>query len=97
MFGTQIVDSEGNVYIAGSTGSLDFPTRNAYQEDFAGGGTPNGDIFVTKVDASGDFIVYSTYIGGAGTDVGHGIERQNFGPQQLLRQRWPAGNGRSML
>ncbi len=64
------VDVQGNAYITGSTGSLDFPTtKNAIQ------GTPggSGDAFVAKLNASGSALVYSTYLGGNGTDTGNGI------------------------
>ena len=65
-------DSEGNIYLAGRTGSLDFPILNPFQEEFAGGGSL-GDVFVTKFDPTGSSILYSTYIGGAGTDICKGI------------------------
>lgn len=67
------VDSEGNIYIAGSTGSLDFPLLGAVQDQFAGGGTPNGDVFVTKLDPSASSVIYSTYIGGGTTDIARSI------------------------
>ncbi|MBI1802790.1 MAG: SBBP repeat-containing protein [Chloroflexi bacterium] len=56
------VDSSGAVYIMGLTGSPDFPTTpGAYQT------TMNGmsDLFVTKLNAAGSALVYSTYIGSA--------------------------------
>jgi hypothetical protein len=67
------VDSEGNVYVGGSSGSMDYPILNASQPDFAGGGSPLGDVVVSKVDASGGLLAYSTFIGGSGTDVGRSI------------------------
>ena len=66
-------DSEGNIYLAGSTGSLDFPVLSPFQEEFAGGGSPNGDVFVTKLDPTASSVLYSTYIGGGGTDICRGI------------------------
>ena len=62
------VDSSGNAYLTGSTDSLDFPTRNAFQSTDAGG----TDAFVAKLDPSGA-LSYSTYLGGSFTDVGQGI------------------------
>ncbi|MDX6304191.1 MAG: hypothetical protein QOI77_1160 [Blastocatellia bacterium] len=63
------VDSTGNVYIAGTTNSNSFPVLNAAFGAKAG----LADIFVTKIDAAGANIIYSTYIGGSGQDRGDGI------------------------
>lgn len=65
------VDNNGVVYLEGVTYSTDFPTLNQYQTD-------QGDIdaFVTKIDTtkSGESsLVYSTYLGGAGSDYGYAI------------------------
>jgi len=63
------LDQSGNVYIAGYTSSIDFPTTSPLQ-------TSNGgqiDAFVTKLNATGTARVYSTYIGGEGDDVAWGI------------------------
>jgi uncharacterized repeat protein (TIGR01451 family) len=63
--GTSIaVDSSNNVYITGFTSSLNFPVQNAA----FGSNTGLADIFVTKIDAAGANIIYSTYIGGSGLD-----------------------------
>ena len=53
------MDTSGNAYITGLTESTDFPTASGYAGSYAG----NGDVFVTKIDASGGSLVYSTYIG----------------------------------
>ncbi|MGH7308335.1 MAG: SBBP repeat-containing protein [Candidatus Rokuibacteriota bacterium] len=60
-------DVGGNVYVTGDTTSANFPT--------VGGSTLAGgfDAFVTKLDANGQFILYSAYIGGSGTDGGRAI------------------------
>jgi hypothetical protein len=63
------VDASGSAYIAGFTGVSDFPTVNPYQASPKG----NGDIFVTKVNASGTALVYSTYLGGSLYDQPSGI------------------------
>jgi uncharacterized repeat protein (TIGR01451 family) len=59
------VDTNGNAYVCGSTGSLLFPTVNAFQSQHAGF---FNDVFVTKVNAAGSALVYSTFIGGEFTD-----------------------------
>ncbi|OGT27859.1 MAG: hypothetical protein A2Z17_01365, partial [Gammaproteobacteria bacterium RBG_16_66_13] len=63
------VDGSGNAYVTGFTGSTNFPTANALQPSFGGG----VDVFVTKVDASGSALVYSTFLGGSAFDEGVGI------------------------
>ena len=69
------VDSAGNAIVTGDTESSDFPvTPGAIQSTFHGkivfGPETFGDSFVTKVNAGGSGLVYSTYLGGANRDVG---------------------------
>lgn len=70
------VDGSGDAYITGITGSSGstngFPTENPIQPDNAGGGC---DAFVSKLSISGDnlSLVYSTYLGGTGTDAPYAI------------------------
>src|SRR5262249_31107371 len=45
--------------------SVDFPTANALQATYGGGGS---DAFVAKLNPSGSALVYSTYLGGSGDD-----------------------------
>jgi Beta-propeller repeat/Abnormal spindle-like microcephaly-assoc'd, ASPM-SPD-2-Hydin len=70
------VDSLGNAYLSGDTNSNDFPTAHAFQATFGGG---NSDAFVVVLNASGTGLVYSTYLGGSGNDVGNGIAVDSFG------------------
>ncbi|MFB3825757.1 MAG: SBBP repeat-containing protein [Bryobacteraceae bacterium] len=69
------VDSQGAVYLTGSTGSTDFPTAGlAHQLQLSAEGTT--DAFMLKLDPSrpgADALVYSTYLGGTETDEGRGI------------------------
>ena len=58
------IDREGAAYLAGITQSADFPVKNAFQP--ALGGTSNG--FVAKLSPSGSSLVFSTYLGGSGKD-----------------------------
>ena len=64
------VDGSGNAYVTGRTGSTDYNvTAGAFQTTKGG----NDDVFVTKLNATGTALVYSTYIGGSGGDRGWGI------------------------
>lgn len=63
------VDSLGNAYVAGQTGSNNFPTTpGAFQTTYGG----SDDAFVAKLNASGS-IAYSTYLGGSGGDTANAI------------------------
>ena len=73
------IDGLGNVYVTGYTTSPDFPTANAIQSSNGGGGGFNEDVFVTKINAAGSTLVYSTYLGGSGTDYGSGIAADGSG------------------
>jgi hypothetical protein len=60
------LDARGDVYITGTASLLTFPaTPGAFQ-------TTPGGVFVTKLNANGSALVYSTYLGGFG-GVGNGI------------------------
>jgi hypothetical protein len=63
------VDTTGAAYVTGQTTSTNFPTANAIQAAF-GGGSPDGDAFLTKVNAAGTALAYSTYFGGSANDIG---------------------------
>jgi hypothetical protein len=65
------VDNRGQAYVTGSTTSSDFPTHNALQPALDGGEA--GDAFVAKLTADGAAFLYSTYLGGSGSDGGFGI------------------------
>ncbi|MCL5670588.1 MAG: SBBP repeat-containing protein, partial [Acidobacteria bacterium] len=69
------VDSSGNAYITGTTGSLNFPTTTGGQ-DTSGGGS---DAFVTKFNPAGSALIYSVYLGGGDADIGTGIAVDSAG------------------
>ena len=63
------VDGAGSAYVTGTT------TRRTSRRPRAPSTRPSTaayDAFVTKLDASGAALVYSTYLGGSGDDDGHG-------------------------
>lgn len=64
------VDSSNNIYITGLTISSNFPTKSALQAQKGGGVF---DAFVTKINASGSELVYSTYLGGNDDDQGFSL------------------------
>ena len=73
------VDASGNAYVAGTTTSTDFPTASPIQPAHGGGGAFIWDAFVTKLNAAGNALVYSTYLGGSGHDFVEGIAVDAFG------------------
>ncbi|MFL6350276.1 MAG: SBBP repeat-containing protein [Bryobacteraceae bacterium] len=69
------VDPRGQAYVTGSTRSTDFPTKNAFQNAL---GSSFGNAFITKFDADGGALVYSTYLGGSGGDFPNGDSGQGI-------------------
>ena len=74
------VDASGNVFVAGSTVSLNFPiTPDATQKTYAGsGGEHNngdyiGDGFVAVLNPTGSKEVFGTYLGGSMDDSIEGL------------------------
>ncbi|HUQ64441.1 MAG TPA: SBBP repeat-containing protein [Acidimicrobiales bacterium] len=67
------IDDAGNVYVTGSTESSDFPTEGPQQPDLVEADGVRTDAFVTKLNAAGTALVYSTYLGGKGKDISYGI------------------------
>jgi hypothetical protein len=63
------LDPLGYTYVAGYTFSTDFPLVNPLQRLLGGA----SDAFVAKFVPGGTSLVYSTYLGGVGTDQGEGI------------------------
>ena len=69
------VDSAGNAYLSGTTGSTDFPTANPIDNALSG----STDAFVTKLNTTGSELVYSTYLGGSGSEASNSIAVDSFG------------------
>jgi uncharacterized protein (TIGR03437 family) len=78
------IDGNGNAYITGFTLSTNFPTTTgAFQTTFGGAGGQldkpacnglpwfnSGDAFVTKLNATGTQLIFSTFLGGSNDDFG---------------------------
>ena len=58
------IDGSGNAYVTGFTPSTNFPVLNAFQPTIGGG----FDAYVTKLNATGAALVYSSYLGGSGNE-----------------------------
>jgi hypothetical protein len=71
------LDSAGNPVITGLTASTNFPiTATAAQRQLAGEeylGFYSNDLFITKLSANGETLLYSTYVGGTDDDLGLAI------------------------
>jgi hypothetical protein len=80
------VDATGNVYVAGTTSSANFPVQNAFQPTYKGTGAGSVNGFVTKLDPSGEALVYSTYLGGSVQDFVHGLALDNAGSVYVAGQ-----------
>lgn len=69
------INSAGEAYVTGTTNSSNFPTLNPLQGNLAGG----GDLFITRLSASGGSLLYSTYLGGGAGDFGISLALDNSG------------------
>src|SRR5262249_15571436 len=70
------IDNQRNAYVTGTTYSNNFNTFAPLQTINRGG---KYDAYVTKINAAGTALVYSTYLGGSGEDSGHGIAVDSAG------------------
>ncbi len=68
-YGITVIDY-GEAFLVGNTSSNDFPTLDPYQESLQG----FSDAFVTKFSSTGSSLVYSTYLGGSGSDGAYGVK-----------------------
>ncbi len=68
------VDTFGSAYVAGSTGSPDFPTTTGAAQTVLAG---QYNAFVSKLTPGGNGLTYSTFIGGSGSDTAAAIALDN--------------------
>ncbi len=78
--------SAGNAFVTGYTQSSNFPTHLPIQailglssNNSLCGSSPCADAFITQLNAAGNALVYSTYLGGNGPDFGQGIALDSTG------------------
>ena len=82
------VDGSGNAYIAGYGTSTDYPTTaGAFDTSYNSG----WDVFVTKLNASGTSLSYSTYLGGATYDEARGITVDGAGSAYVTGHTFSSG------
>ena len=77
------VDSLRNMYITGSTFSVNFIGKNAYNSTYGG----NGDCFVTKLDQDGN-VTFSTFLGGSKQDICYAISVDANGNTYITGQTY---------
>jgi len=82
------VDSSGNAYVTGSTKSTNYDVTSGAFKTKKVGGKFSYDLFVTKLNASGNGLVYSTYIGGSNEDYGLGIAVDGSGNAYVTGQTY---------
>ena len=77
------VDSAGSAYVTGQANSSDFPTTaGAFQQS----DQPAGDAFASKLSPEGSELVYSSYLGGNGNDLGQAIAVDSAGSAYVTGQ-----------
>ena len=73
------LDTSGNIYVGGSTWSMDFPTTAGAFRTTHTVGAGQADVFVSKLSPDMKTLSYSTFIGGTGTDLGLALRVDNTG------------------
>jgi len=90
------VDAVGNVYVTGGTSSSDFPSTGGFDSTLGG----TGDAFVTKVDAAGSSLAWSSFLGGSGYDEGNDVVTDGTGNAYVsgvtTSPDFPSGGGFDM-
>jgi hypothetical protein len=64
-----LAPASGDVFVAGSTSSTNFPTAMPFQSSNGGG----GDAFVAQLNPEGDSLGYASYLGGSSADSAAGV------------------------
>ena len=70
------LDASGNIFVAGGTKSSDFPTTLGVYQSALKGAT---NAFALELNSTGSTLMYSTFLGGTGTDVANGLALDSSG------------------
>jgi uncharacterized protein (TIGR03437 family) len=87
------VDAAGSAYVTGGTASRNFPVTSGAWQTAYGGGLMDG--FVAKFDVLGSALVFSTFVGAAGTDAGMAVAVDGTGAVYVAGQTDSTGFPRS--
>ncbi len=68
-----VVDPSGNATVVGETVSTDFPTTPGAYDNARDTTSNNFDVFVARVASDGASLVWSTYLGGSGSESGRAV------------------------
>jgi len=79
------IDSFGYAYVSGFTYSKDFPTTSGSYDTKHNNGS---DIFVLKLNRTGERLIYSTFVGGNGLDISYGIAVDNVGDAYITGETY---------
>ena len=80
----------GNAYVAGYTGSADYPVTPGAFDTTHNGANGDYDAFVTKVNSSGSSLAYSTFLGGNAQELE--LRRRSRPHRQCVRRPDMAGS-----
>ncbi|MHA1908989.1 MAG: SBBP repeat-containing protein, partial [Candidatus Thorarchaeota archaeon] len=91
------IDDDENIYVTGYTMSNDFPMMNAFNSTYDS--DPGDMTFLYKLDSSGTFLNYSTYLE---SHDGRGVDVDAFGNAHVVAGNYvmkmnATGNGRLFI
>jgi len=85
------VDTAGNAYVAGYTGASDFPvTPGAFQTTNHAAASGGSNAFIAKLNPAGAALVYSTYLGGSGSNTASGVAVDGSGSAYITGYTYSA-------
>jgi hypothetical protein len=71
-----VVDADGSAYVVGHTYSSAYPvTADGFDTSYNG----DADAFLTRLNAAGSALVYSTFLGGTAEDQGRALAVDSLG------------------